>query len=361
MQKTYSTGIVGVLDVQDKFQLMVIKRLVSEYSNVIFYSDFESEFKESKKTGIKKASSDIISFYTANSYSKRNSQIIPRKENISSMAVDKYIFVEFITTKRQIIFKGKTYESRALNFELWDRLIQEFQNRTLVQINKTQINKLKKVYGDGIKMLDDIIDDQNFINNFSTISDYYLFMNFKGQDYQTLSNIIFYIIKELHDPFKLKQAFDSSEILGLILNSFQSDIGVLFSVLLKMINIKNSGRSRNYRDHSSSITQSIFPIPSANTLDFELYKTLTPSPVYDKLSKAITSLANFSRDNNEVSHSSRSFLIEDYFADRHTLLRRSKNLNIYKDEIRRQENILLHSYLSKWDILVRYIDSLDAP
>ncbi len=360
--RIYSFSSIGVLDVQDKFQLMVIKRLLKDYSGVVFYSDFESSITKTTATVTSKVK-EQVSYYNKNSFDNTR-QVKSMKSMIEHIDMNSKLFVEYVVTKRTYNFQGKVYSEDQFNFLRWSKLIQEYQKKELILVNKNTLKKMKDYYGDELLMLEDQLEEPQFLSNFSTLNQEYLFLDFNKCYRNIVNKTVDFLVKELLDPFQNRtvqpkdQVINLESIIYLILNSFESDKGILFNTLIRMASSKRKGQRFGTRHGViHKITSSIFEIPSIGTIDYILYNILDVDPNIPKIEKAFQELKSFMESGYQVGYESRNFMLRDFHEDYKLLLERSNYLNIDNTESLLKEKVLIDHYMHIWDTRVRYIDN----
>jgi hypothetical protein len=337
-QNSRNFSKIRILDPVDKFQLMVLKRLAQNANHFLLWSEVAAEYKQQPAKIKKNLGQDLITVATASSYSHL-SKIETFKRKIENIEPEKTLFVEFSITKRLMRFNNNDYNLNRFNIKLWDKIFNSYFDKEIIQTSKVNLKKLNEVYPGEIRMLDDFVNSDDFLEGISDIESDYILAVLPTREITFISGAFRVIGREFIEHFlylvknrKINNDVDFAGYISLLIEELPSNIK---KAILKTFALSRGKKYTSYYQFGYDMDSRLLAI-SGNAIDDFILNRIPRTEDNDSISKGLYELSAI-RNNPSYSltgHNINSvFKLENFIVNLNDLLETSNMLNLSIEEV----------------------------
>jgi hypothetical protein len=364
------TGYISIIDYEDKFQGMLLRRLTNEISSFINYSDFEKGIPIESKKKVKEIQVDHKIKYYPGFYVRDSRPGDGKQLTISNINPKTTIFVEYVVTRRLFTFKEKEYSFGDFDVTQWSNFLSTYAKKNLLFVSKANLKKIKDFHKDEIVLLDEYVDSDEFKEIMSSIHRDYIFIDKASVALNPTINVISFLVREFLGNiypvlFNLDERARSIiwDAFFRILNSLRPEIVYTlkpFMNFLYQLDIKNSQFIRSKYDIESRLSKKILRRPAPNTFDS---KAIVDNYIYSKIEEPeelpilLERMTIFSKAYSELISerdlsNEKLFGFESFIRELNDLLIYSNMKNLSKEDADKKIGLFYASWLDRWQMIV---------
>jgi hypothetical protein len=282
--------------------------------------------------------------------------------------------LEYSTTKNEIYTQwGNATPGNGYYKNFWEKIFKKYNNKSIYLVSKNHLKKLREEYSDDLVTLDEYIQTEEFRDNIKAIHDSYLFIPFSGNNgdaaLNSVRNLVRFLINEFYKPiadFQLSPNHplkNEKELLAdvshLIIRSLPSNIreAVDYLTSLSPSGLFSANRRNVYYLEREILGRLISePQSSSGSLDYQIFSRIPEWEERETTYKTLAKLGDAVFNRRGVNYNDSFFMVKDFARDVSNLLLDSNMLNLPIEEKNEQVNLLMVSWLQRWNNKINIIE-----